>query len=121
MGVVDYIVEETNTTRHESRRWYSSAVSWVLPALGVEALCDLVSSGVKKTCWWRIIPQKGGHVCEVETYDHRLLLEPVSGRPFVMYGDALYLRKQGKMYDGKGLLLGPNSTFKNIPILGKLL
>ena len=26
--------------------------------------------------------------------------------------------KQGGLYDGRGLILGPNSPFKNIPILG---
>jgi len=40
---------------------------------------------------------------------------------FSKLGDGLYLKKEGKIYDGKGLLLGPNSPFKNIPILGMLL
>ena len=36
-------------------------------------------------------------------------------------GDGLYL-KTGKGYaDGRGLLLRPNSPFKNVPILGMLL
>ena len=29
--------------------------------------------------------------------------------------------KQGGLYDGRGLILGPNSPFKNIPILGMIL
>ena len=29
--------------------------------------------------------------------------------------------KQGELYDGRGLILGPNSPFKNIPILGMIL
>ena len=48
-------------------------------------------------------------------------LEPTSGKGFAKLGDGLYLKKEGKIYDGKGLLLGPNSPFKNIPILGMLL
>jgi len=37
------------------------------------------------------------------------------------YGDGLYLKRDRKLYDGSGLLLGPNSPFKNVPILGLLL
>ena len=29
--------------------------------------------------------------------------------------------KQGGLYDGRGLIWGPNSPFKNIPILGTIL
>ena len=35
--------------------------------------------------------------------------------------NGLYLMKQGVLYDGRGLILGPNSPFKNIPILGTIL
>ena len=67
--------------------------------------------------------KKGGHICEVETDGKRLLLESVgvSVKPHSKLGDGLYLKKNGKMYDGSGLLLGPNSPFKNIPILSMLL
>jgi len=50
-----------------------------------------------------------------------LYLKPTSGKTFSKLGDGLYLKKEGKIYDGKGLLLGSNSPFKNIPILGMLL
>ena len=60
--------------------------------------------------------KKGGCVCEVETD-----LEPTTGKGFSKVGDGLYLKKERHIYDGKGLLLGPNSPFKNIPILGMLL
>ena len=60
--------------------------------------------------------KKGGCVCEVETDGRGLYLEPTSGKGFSKLGE-----KDGKIYDGKGLLLGPNSPFKNIPILGMLL
>jgi len=65
--------------------------------------------------------KKGGCVCEVETDGKRLLLEPVSTKSFTKLGDGLYLKKEGKLYNGRGLLLGPNSPFKNVPILGMLL
>ena len=36
-------------------------------------------------------------------------------------GDGLYLRAGSGIYDGQGLILGPQSPFKNIPILGWIL
>jgi len=49
------------------------------------------------------------------------LLEPADGKSFKKLCNGLYFRKEGKIYDGKGLLLGPQSPFKNIPILGMIL
>jgi len=51
---------------------------------------------------------------EIETDGKRLLLEPVgvSMKLHSKLGDGLYLKKTGKIYDGRGLLLGPNSPFK---------
>ena len=93
----------------------------VLLALGVGALSGLASAGVQKLVGDGLYIKKGGCVCEVETDGRGLYLEPTSGKGFSKLGDGLYLKKDGKIYDGKGLLLGPNSPFKNIPILGMLL
>ena len=60
-------------------------------------------------------------MCEVETDGKRLLFEPADGKVLAKYGDGLYLKKERKLYDGSVLLLGPDSPFKNIPILGLLL
>jgi len=95
--------------------------SKVLPALGIGALTGLASTGVQKLVGNGLYIKKGGCVCEVETDGKRLLLEPVSNKSFTKLGDGLYLKKEGKLYDGRGLLLGPNSPFKNVPILGMLL
>ena len=35
--------------------------------------------------------------------------------------NGLYLKHDGQVYEGKGFLLGKNSPFKNIPILGLIL
>ena len=93
----------------------------VLPALGVGALSNLASTGVQKLMGNGLYIKKGGCVCEVETGGKRLLFEPANGKVLAKYGDGLYLKREGKLYDGSGLLLGPNSPFKNIPILGFLL
>ena len=45
----------------------------------------------------------------------------LNGKGFETVGNGLYLMKQGGLYDGTGLVLGPNSRFKNIAILGMIL
>ena len=57
----------------------------------------------------------------METDGEGLYLKPYKGKGFQSYGDGLYLKQGGKIYDGYGLLLGQNSPFKNIPILGAIL
>ena len=37
-----------------------------------------------------------------------------------VHGDGLYLKRGSQLYDGRGLLLGRDSPFKNIPILNLL-
>ena len=54
---------------------------------------------------------------QIETDGKGLYLGPTSGKGFETVGDVLYLMKQVGLYDGRGLL-GPNSPFKNIHILG---
>ena len=93
----------------------------VLPALGVGALSGLASTGVQKAMGNGLYLKKGGCVCQVETDGKGLYLGPVSGSGLESCGDGLYMKKEGGMYGGRGLLLGPNSPLKNIPILGWLL
>ena len=93
----------------------------VLPALGVGALSGLASSGVQKAMGNGLYLKKGGIVSQVETDGERLYLKPYKGQALKGYGDGLYLKQGGKLYDGKGLLLGPNSPFGNIPLLGAIL
>ena len=93
----------------------------VLPALGVGALSGLASTGVQKSMGSGLYLKKGGLVSQVETDGQGLYLKPHKGKGLGSYGDGLYLKQGGKLYDGKGLLLGPNSPFANIPILGAIL
>ena len=93
----------------------------VLPALGVGALSGLASSGVQKAMGNGLYLKKGGQVSQVETDGEGLYLKPYKGKALKGYGEGLYLKQGGKLYDGKGLLLGPNSPFGNIPILGAIL
>ena len=53
----------------------------------------------------------------IETDGEGLYLGPTSGKWFETLGNGLYLMKQGGLYDGRGLILGPNSPFKISPFL----
>ena len=93
----------------------------VLPASGVGALSGLASTGVQKLNGNGLYLKKGSGVCRIETDGEGLYLGPTSGKEFETVGNGLYLMKQGGLYDGRLLILGPNSPFKNIPILGMIL
>ena len=93
----------------------------VLPALGVGALSGLASSGVQKAMGSGLYLKKGGCICQIETDGQGLYLKLYKGKGLQSHGDGLYLKQGGTLYDGKGLLLGPNSPFANIPILGAIL
>ena len=88
----------------------------VLPALGVGALSGLASTGVQKLIVNGLYLKNGSGVCRIETDGEWLYLGPTSGEPFETVGNRLYLMKQGGLYDGRGLILGPISPFTNIPI-----
>ena len=60
-------------------------------------------------------------MCRIETDGEGLSIGPTSGKGFETVGNGLYFMKQGGLYGGRGLISGPNSPFKNIPILGIIL
>ena len=60
-------------------------------------------------------------MCLIETDGKGLYLGPTSGKGLKTVGNGLYLMKQGGLYDGRGLILGPDSPFKNILFLGMIL
>ena len=70
---------------------------------------------------------KSGHCVKVEATKGRGLRLTPSSRTSMTdgmrqrYGDGLYLKRGSHVYDGRGLLFGKNSPFKNIPILNLLL
>ena len=117
----------------------------VMQSLGIGALTGLASTGVEKILGGSHISQppmlgaglylkKGGHICQIESDGSGLYLSPfVHGHGFnhglfdtlsdgILYQDANSLIPINlKETYGEGLLLGKNSPFKNIPILGMLL
>ena len=99
----------------------ATAAKTVLPHLGIGALSGLANAGVQKFIGNGLYLKKGGCVCRVETDGRGLYLDPVNGSGLKLFGDGLYLSRDGKIMDGRGLLLGPNSPFRKIPILGAIL
>ena len=93
----------------------------VLPALEIEALSGLASTEVQKLIGNGLYLKKGSGVCRIDTHGEGLYLGPTSGKEFETVGNGLYFMKQCELYDGRGLILDPNSPFKNISILGIIL
>lgn len=93
----------------------------VLSALGIGAFTGLASSTIQKAVGNGLYLKKGSCVCQVETNENEVYLGHNSGAGFESVGDDLYLEKGGKLYNGKGLVLGPNSPLKKSPIFGLIL
>ena len=64
--------------------------------------------------------QKGGHCYQAHPVEGKGLFLSPHGRS-ITSGDGLFLKQGHNIYDGEGLVFGPNSPFKNIPILGWIL
>ena len=92
-----------------------------LPHLGLEVLSGLADHAIKKRMGSGLYLKKGGLVSQVETDGQGLYLKPYNGRGLSSYENGLYLKQRGKIYDGRGLIFGPNSPFSKITILGALL
>ena len=93
-----------------------------LPVLLGGLATGLVSGAVEKAVGGDgLYLHKSGHCVKMEpTKGNGLRLTP-NRQFFAGGGDGLYLKRGSQIYDGKGLLLGRNSPFKNIPILNLLL
>ena len=111
----------------------------VLPTLLGGLATGLISGGIEKAVSGRglflhsakrrhghggdgIYLNKSGHCVKVVPIKGRgLQLTPAKKQVHGIFGDGLFVKDGSKVYDGHGLLLGPNSPFKNIPILNLLL
>ena len=97
-------------------------LTWtVLPALEVGALSGLASTGVQKLIGNGLYLQNVGRLRQIETDWKGLYLGATSGKEFDTLGNGLYLMKQSRLYDGRWLILGNNSPFKNIPVIDMIL
>ena len=95
-----------------------------LPRLLKRLAIGLVSSAVKKVVGGDgLYLYKSGHCVNVEPVKgNGLYLTPHRGGSLPgVHGYGLYLKRGSIIQDGSGLILGPDSPFKNIPILNLLL
>ncbi len=109
------------------------ALPTVGKALGIGALTGLANQGVSALFGGSghdgggLYLKKGGCMCQIESDGRGLYLSPAGpsgGSLGVMEGDGLYLNPPGTYQlrkAGKGLLLGKDSPFKDIPLLGMIL
>ena len=102
-------------------------LSNVLPGLATGALTGLGSAAttkiIDKISGSAIYVKRGGTTCKIVPQGTGLYIKPWPGSGLDGKGDGLYAKTGKGLYakTGKGLILGPDSPFKNIPILGWLL
>ena len=110
--------------------------SKVLPTLLGGLATGLISGGIEKAVsgrgvdnnLWKSV-RRAGDGLYLHKSGHSVKVIPIRGRGLQLMpkklksisGDGLFLKHGANIYDGRGLLLGKNSPFKNIPILGLLL
>ena len=96
-------------------------VSRVLPTLFGGLATGLISGGVERAIKGGnglYLGKKGYGTAQVNIVDgNGLMLSPVETEK----RNGLYLKHDGQIFEGKGILLGPNSPFKNIPLLNLIL
>lgn len=92
----------------------------ILGSLGMGALSGAASAGIQKAIGSGLYLKKGGCVCKVTSDGKGLNI--VSSKGFGSVDNGVYLKRGSQVSSvGSGLILGPNSPFKNIPILGMFL
>ena len=93
-----------------------------LPSILGGLVIGLVSGVVKRAV--------GGDGLYLHNLGHCIKIDPVPGNGLYLtphkrlsgvHGVGLYLKRGSTTQDGSGLILGPSSPFKNIPILNLLL
>ena len=111
-------MSKTNGLQHENRRRIFTYTGWIDPILNGNCFTNFRSWSLIRTGNYGcsktngLYLKKGDRVCQIETEGRGLYLGSVSGNGFETVGNGLYLMKQGGLYDGRELILGPNSPFK---------
>src|SRR5688572_13922725 len=102
-------------------------LSKVLPGLATGALAGVGSAAASKVIdkisgsGGAIYIRRGDRTTKIVRQGEGLFLKPWFGSGLDGKGNGLYMKTGKGFVDGSGLILGPNSPFSNIPILGWLL
>ena len=97
-----------------------SLASKFLPTLLGGLATGLLSAGVEKAVGGNglYLGKKGYGTAKIDMMEGGgLQITPVETEKY----NGLYLKHDGQVFEGKGFLLGKNSPFRNIPILGLIL
>ena len=98
-----------------------SLASKALPHLLGGLATGLISGGVERAIKGGnglFLGKRGYGTAQVNlTEGNGLILTPAEPEKY----NGLYLKHDGQIFKGKGILLGPNSPFKNIPLLNLIL
>ena len=100
-------------------------VARALPTILSGLTTGLLSDGINKAISGRSAVGDGLYLRKHDKW-HRVLKMKGNGlyltpHPRFVEGDGLFLKQGEHISDGTGLLMGKNSPFKNIPVLGWLL
>ena len=105
--------------------------SKVLPTLLGGLATGLISGGIEKAVTGRGFQSSNGNGLYLYKSGRGTKITPIKGGGARLMptrkklkgveGDGLFLKHGSRIHDGRGLLLGKNSPFKNIPLLGLLL
>jgi len=93
----------------------NGSFSWNRYSSRIETRCKISSA--------TIYAKRGGRDYKIVPYGQGLYLKQWTGTGSRSIGDGLYVKTGSGQFmkTGKGLILGENSPFKNIPILGWIL
>lgn len=95
-----------------------------LPTLLTGLASGAISGAVEKAITSKgngLYLQKGGHCYRADPVEGNGLYLSPHQPGLSAKGDGMFLKKGNRVYDGKGFILGANSPFKDIPILGWIL
>lgn len=101
-----------------------------LASKALPMLAKGLASGFLSGASDQVLGKKSGDGLYLFKRGHCIKVEPVKGNGLYLTphssshaanGDGLYLKRGNSIHNGEGLILGKNSPFKNIPILGWIL
>ena len=89
----------------------------VAKSLGIGAMSGLASNLVNKALGNGLYLKRGSQIVKVKEFGNGIYLKPQQSQELQTHGSGFYLKKEGQLYDGSGVI---HELAKNIPILNLL-